>query len=123
MWQVAAPLQIIGGVSYDYLSYPVNTDYSPISSGDRHKDKWSPKAGIVWTPTDRTTLRGAYTRSLGGLFQDSSVRLEPTQVAGFTQAYRSLVPESVAGPIAGACRWPGPRPCSGCGRSAGSCWS
>ncbi|HEY6166984.1 MAG TPA: TonB-dependent receptor, partial [Verrucomicrobiae bacterium] len=102
LWQVVAPLQIIGGVSYDYISYPVNTDYSPISAGERSKDQWSPKAGIVWTPTDRTALRAAYTRSLGGLFYDNSVRLEPTQVAGFTQAYRSLIPESVAGPIAGA---------------------
>jgi len=102
MWQVAKPLQLIGGVSYDHISYPVNTDYSPISAGERDKDQVSPKAGLVWTPTDRTALRAAYTRSLGGLFYDNSVRLEPTQIAGFTQAYRSLIPESVAGPIAGA---------------------
>jgi outer membrane receptor protein involved in Fe transport len=101
-WRVADSLQLIGGLSYDYLAYPVNTDYSPISGGDTDKDQWSPKAGLVWTPTGRTTVRAAYTRSLGGLFYDNSVRLEPTQVAGFTQAYRSLIPESVAGPVAGA---------------------
>ncbi len=56
---------------------------------------------MVWAPRQGTTFRGAYTRSLGGLFYDTSVRLEPVQVAGFTQAYRSLVPESVAGSIAG----------------------
>jgi outer membrane receptor protein involved in Fe transport len=102
LWSATDTLQLIGGLSYDYLAYPVNTDYSPISAGERDKDQWSPKAGLVWTPTDRTAVRGAYTRSLGGLFYDNSVRLEPTQVAGFTQAYRSLVPESIAGPIAGA---------------------
>ena len=31
-----------------------------------------------------------------------SVRLEPTQVGGFNQAFRSLIPESVAGLLAGA---------------------
>jgi len=47
-------------------------------------------------------LRLAYTRSLGGLFFDNSVRLEPTQVGGFNQAFRSLIPESVAGQLPGA---------------------
>src|SRR5262249_53345388 len=41
-------------------------------------------------------------RSLGGLFQETSVRLEPSQIAGFNQAYRSLIPESLQGEIAGA---------------------
>jgi hypothetical protein len=44
-------------------------------------------------------VRGAYTRSLGGIYHDNSVRLEPTGVAGFNQAFRSLIPESVAGPV------------------------
>jgi outer membrane receptor protein involved in Fe transport len=101
-WQIAKQLQLIGGLTYDYLAYPQNTDYSPISEGERDKDQWSPKVGAVWSPLDSTTVRAAYTKSLGGLFFDNSVRLEPTQVAGFTQAYRSLVPESVSGPIAGA---------------------
>jgi hypothetical protein len=34
---------------------------------------------------------------LGGVSLDQSVRLEPSQVVGFNQAYRSLIPESVAG--------------------------
>ena len=47
-------------------------------------------------------MRGAYTRSMGGLYFDNSVRLEPTHVAGFNQAFRSLIPESVGGIAAGA---------------------
>ena len=43
-----------------------------------------------------------YTRSLGGVFFDNSVRLEPTQIAGFNQAFRSLIPESVVGTIPGS---------------------
>jgi len=46
-------------------------------------------------------LRASYTKSLGGLFFDNSVRLEPTQIGGFNQSFRSLVPESVAGLVPG----------------------
>jgi len=49
-----------------------------------------------------TTVRFAYTRSLGGVSFDQSVRLEPSQVAGFLQAFRSIIPEAVAGSTAGA---------------------
>ena len=43
------------------------------------------------------TLRGIYTRSLGGVSLDESYRLEPTELAGFPQAFRSLISESVVG--------------------------
>jgi outer membrane receptor protein involved in Fe transport len=102
LWQVVEPLQLTAGVSYDHVSYPVNTDYPPLSDKENDRDQWSPKAGAIWSPGKNTTFRAAYTRSLGGLFYDNSVRLEPTQLAGFTQAYRSLIPESVVGPIPGA---------------------
>jgi hypothetical protein len=61
----------------------------------------SPKAGLTFTPTRATRLRGMYSQSLGGVFFDNSVRLEPTQIAGFNQAFRSAVPESVAGLVPG----------------------
>jgi len=47
-------------------------------------------------------MRFAYTRSLGGVSFDQSVRLEPSQVAGFLQAFRSLIPEAISGSTAGA---------------------
>jgi predicted Zn-dependent protease len=100
--QVIEPLQLTAGLSYDYLNYPVNTDYPPLSNEQTHKDQLSPKAGFISTPWKNSTLRFAFTRSLGGLFYDNSVRLEPTQLAGFTQAYRSLIPESVVGPVPGS---------------------
>src|SRR5262249_3686513 len=37
-----------------------------------------------------------YTRSLGGVSFDQSFQIEPSQVGGFNQTFRSLVPESVA---------------------------
>ena len=65
-------------------------------------NQFSPKAGLIWTPTENTTARFAYTRSLAGASLDQSYQLEPSQVAGFVQSYRSLIPESIAGANAGA---------------------
>ena len=61
----------------------------------------SPKAGLEWSPGKETHLRSYYAQSLGGVFFDNSVRLEPTQIAGFNQAFRSLIPESVLGLVPG----------------------
>ena len=84
-------------------------DYLPGKFPDgarfRHRqteDQVSPKAGLIWTPLDGTTLRFAYACSLAGASLDQSYQLEPSQVAGFIQSYRSLIPESVAGPVPGA---------------------
>ena len=101
-WQPIDPLEIIGGVTYDYLEYPQNVTAPPISSEKLSKDQFSPKAGFYWALHTNTIIHGAFTRSLGGVYYDTSIRLEPTQIAGFTQAYRSIIPESVAGLIPGS---------------------
>ncbi|PWU18296.1 MAG: hypothetical protein C5B50_09485 [Verrucomicrobia bacterium] len=95
-------IEVTGGVSYDRLHYPLNVDTSPITDAEANKDQVSPKAGIIWSPLPRTHLRGVYTRSLGGVFYDTSVRLEPSQVAGFNQTFRSIAPEAVAGLVPGS---------------------
>jgi tetratricopeptide (TPR) repeat protein len=94
-------LLLTAGLSYDHLYYPVNVDTAPITGAQADKDKVSPKVGLLWSPLENTHVRGIYTRSLGGVFFDNSIRLEPTQIAGFNQAFRSLVPESVAGLVPG----------------------
>ena len=94
-------LRLTAGLSYDHLNYPVNVDTAPILAAEEDKDMVSPKVGLLWSPAERTHLRGSYTRSLGGVFFDNSIRLEPVQVAGFNQAFRSLIPESVAGLVPG----------------------
>jgi len=94
-------LQLTAGVSYDRLHYPRDIDTSPISNEETHKDQVSPKLGMIWSPLPDTHLRAAYTRSLGGLFSDASVRLEPVQIAGFNQAFRSIAPESAVGLVPG----------------------
>jgi len=101
-WRVLDPLQLYAGLSYDYLSFPQNHRSPPVSSAEDSEDQLSPKAGFTWTPWRDTVTRFAYTRSLGGVSFDQSVRLEPSQVAGFNQAFRSIIPESVAGSTAGA---------------------
>jgi Tfp pilus assembly protein PilF len=100
-WQVFDPLQLIGGVAYDRITFPENFQTAPVSGTGRTEGQISPKAGLILTPLDGTTLRFAYTRSLAGASLDQSYQLEPSQVAGFIQSYRSIIPESVAGPIPG----------------------
>jgi tetratricopeptide (TPR) repeat protein len=101
-WQVFDPLQLIGGVTYDRITFPENFQTAPFSGNEQTEDQVSPKAGLILTPLDNTTLRFAYTRSLAGASLDQSYQLEPSQVAGFIQSYRSIIPESVAGPVPGA---------------------
>jgi len=99
--QPADWVRLFGGVSYDYLKFPRNVDTAPMSSAEADKSQISPKAGFIVSPFAQTHLRGAYTRSLGGAFYDASVRLEPVQVAGFNQAFRSIAPESAVGLVPG----------------------
>ena len=101
-WEVADSLELIGGVTYDRLTFPENFRIAPISSAEKTVDAVSPKAGLVYQPFPDTTVRFAYTRSIAGASLDQSLELEPSQVAGFVQSFRSIIPESVAGANAGA---------------------
>ncbi|HMC29152.1 MAG TPA: TonB-dependent receptor, partial [Verrucomicrobiae bacterium] len=96
-WHPIDELLLVGGVSYDQLRFPQNFRFAPVSADERRDNQVSPKGGIVWTPARHTTLRFGYSQSLGGVGFDQSFRLEPSQVAGFNQSFRSLIPESIAG--------------------------
>jgi outer membrane receptor protein involved in Fe transport len=96
-WQIHPAFLFAAGMSYDMIDHPDNYRYAPVTEGQSTDDQISPKAGFIWTPTPSSTLRGAWFRALGGVTLDQSIRLEPSQVAGFNQAYRSLIPEAVAG--------------------------
>lgn len=100
-WQVTDPLRLTAGVSYDRVEYPLNTDFPPLSPETGTSESIAPKVGLLYEPGRNTWIRAMYSRSLGGLFFDNSVRLEPTQIGGFNQTFRSLIPESVAGLVPG----------------------
>lgn len=99
-WRPFRSFSITGGVSYDRLSYPTNYRNPPIIAAENSRSRVSPKAGFIWNPIGHLTLRGAYTRSLGGVSFDESVQLEPNQVAGFNQVFRSIISESIVGSVA-----------------------
>ncbi|MEA3213289.1 MAG: hypothetical protein QOE70_6346 [Chthoniobacter sp.] len=95
-------LSLTGGVTYDSLQYPDNFRNPPINDRDASQDRVSPKAGLVLKPWQGATIRGSYSEAISGASFDESVRLEPTQVAGFLQAYRTLASESLIGSVAGS---------------------
>jgi Tfp pilus assembly protein PilF len=100
-WQIVNSFSILGGVSVEHIRFPSSGGSVLMSDAERTKTQVSPKAGFTWMPIESSTVRGAYSRSLGGLFFDNSVRLEPVQIAGFNQVFRSIAPESVAGLVPG----------------------
>jgi Tfp pilus assembly protein PilF len=93
-------LWLSGGLVYDEMSYPSNFRNPPLFSGENRRSQLGPKAAIVWNPRPEVALRGVFTRSLGGVSLDESYRLEPTQLAGFPQAFRSVISESLVGSVA-----------------------
>ena len=92
-------LMLTAGASYDEVKYPDNFRSVPVTPGDDKRARLGPKAALVWNPIPEFTLRSAYTRSLGGVSLDESYRLEPSQLAGFPQAFRSLISESLVGSV------------------------
>lgn len=101
-WQVWEPFQLVVGLTYDRLTSPRLFRHPPLAlSGSDTTDEWLPKVGFVWQAATQATLRAAYTRALTGVSFDQSFRLEPSQVAGINQAFRSFAPETLAGANAG----------------------
>jgi outer membrane receptor protein involved in Fe transport len=98
-WEPVDHLHLTGGVAYDRLTFPTDSRNPPVARGSTTRDQVSPKAALVWSPAPEFTVRGAYTRSLGGVSSDESFRLEPTELAGFVQSFRSIIPESVVGSV------------------------
>lgn len=101
-WEIVDSLQIIGGVSYDHVTFPENFRFAPISDSTDSRDQVSPKGGLIWTVDKDTVLRIGYAQALGGASLDQSYQIEPSQIAGFNQSFRSIIPESIAGANAGA---------------------
>ena len=90
-------LRITGGLAADQETFPYYFRNPPVAPGEDTRFQLGPKAAVVWSPVPQATLRSIYSRSLGGVSIDESYRLEPTQLAGFPQAFRSLISESIVG--------------------------
>jgi hypothetical protein len=95
-------LRLDAGVGYDALRVPRNADLPPFDGAEETRGEFTPRAGVTFAPRGGPVVQAAYGRSLGGLFFDPSLRLEPARLAGFNQAFRSLAPESVVGLVPGA---------------------
>ncbi|HEY9182062.1 MAG TPA: TonB-dependent receptor, partial [Gammaproteobacteria bacterium] len=74
----SAALTLTAGASFDEIDDTFVEDQT-----------WNPKLGVIWRPNARTTLRAAALEVLFGSLttstQNPQPRLEPVQVAGFTQ--------------------------------------
>ena len=92
-------LTIVGGVSWDWLRRPDNFRNPPLSPGSTEESRVSGQAAFTYSPGSWLTLRGMFSEGLGGLSFDESVRLEPTQLAGFTQSFRTVISESLVGSV------------------------
>lgn len=102
IWRVTPWFSLTAGLVYDDITYPENFRSAPVNDREAKLERLSPKAGLILTPFRGTTLRAAYTEAVTGPSFDESVRLEPTQVAGFSQSFRNVVSESVAGELGGS---------------------
>ncbi|MEO0453102.1 MAG: FecR domain-containing protein [Verrucomicrobiota bacterium] len=87
-------LSLTGGVAVDYLRAPENYRRVPISDGQIERTDVLPKAAVQWEPSSGYKFRGVYAQTRSGVSFEESVRLEPVQLAGFNQAFRTVIPES-----------------------------
>ena len=98
-WKALPHLTLIGGVAWDTIDHPDNFRNPPVNDLQRTDENLSGKFGFVYQPSRSFTLRGMAAGGLGGLTYDESVRLEPVQLAGFNQAYRTVISESLVGSV------------------------
>ncbi|MGJ8726414.1 MAG: TonB-dependent receptor domain-containing protein [Roseibacillus sp.] len=98
-WKVLDSLTLLGGVSWDWIQSPENFRNPPLSPDTQIDQRLSGKAGFTYSPSSWITARGMFSEGLGGVTFDESVRLEPVQIAGFNQSFRTALSESIAGSV------------------------
>ena len=96
-FELSDDVTLIAGANATRFKYPINAFTLPPSGNETTVEKLLPKLGVYWQADPDTTVRVAYTESLGGLALEDGYRLEPTQVAGFLQGYRTLLAEDIDG--------------------------
>jgi len=101
-WSPFRTLDLTAGVGYDHQEFPKYHRSAPVQGGLGTEDSWLPKAGFLWRPWRGGVLRGAYARTASGGGFNPVLQLEPTHVAGILQAYRNVLPETLAETPAGS---------------------
>ncbi len=100
-WRWGDAWRVTLGMAFDDLTYPRNASWPPTTGSEERRSQWSPKLGMEWHPWSGGAWRGAVGRGLGGQDFAQSLRLEPTELAGFTQVFRNVAPVSTAGLLTG----------------------
>lgn len=98
-WHPTDGLALTAGLAWEEMEFPANFRHPPLENASAHRARLLPKLGLVWSPVEAVTFRGMFSQSLGGVSLDESYRLEPVQLAGFSQAFRTVIPESVVGSV------------------------
>ncbi|MGH7955918.1 MAG: hypothetical protein ACREH8_02775, partial [Opitutaceae bacterium] len=92
-------LTLLAGAAWDRMDRPENFRQPPVSERQIQSEKTSGKLGFTLSPSPALVIRGIYAGSMGGVTFDETVRLEPVQLAGFNQAFRTVISESLAGSV------------------------
>lgn len=100
-WRPWKDWTFTAGASFDWLTAPVAFRDGPVGDAESGTTQLSPKVGAIWDAATNLWVRASFTRELGGVGFEESFRLEPTQVAGFNQRHRGLIPPTVSGALVG----------------------
>ena len=84
-----AQLHLTLGASYDRLDNDKTDQATASETNEQHK-QLNPKFGLLWTPTQQTTVRLAGFRTLRRLTHANQT-IEPTEVAGFNQFFDDVI--------------------------------
>ncbi len=92
---------VVAGLKYDSILYPDGLQSLPRATQSQTESQLSPQLGFLWQISPDWLLRGAYARSMNGFRIEDSLRLEPSNIAGLTTAYTSIVPTQITSGWAG----------------------
>jgi hypothetical protein len=94
-------LTLIAGGSWERQERPDNFRLPPVNDRQVKNERTNGKLGFNAAAAKWLRIRGVYSEATGGVTFDESVRLEPVQLAGFNQAFRTIISESLVGSVEG----------------------
>ena len=82
-------LQFQLGGEFESIEW-ASQDVPPLSSDATSRSLWSPKAGVVYSPSEAFAFRMGYSESLGKTTRTDLISIEPTHVGGINQRFNDL---------------------------------